>query len=62
MFIIICLHRHDALFALRCLLAQKKFPKKYKKIMELQSHTESKKPNTDVYKYKMIFIRNSLFF
>ncbi|KAG6450624.1 SET domain-containing protein SmydA-8-like isoform X2 [Manduca sexta] len=42
-------YRHDALLPLRCLLLQKTDPEKWKKLLEMQSHMESRTPGTQAY-------------
>ncbi|XP_068915824.1 SET domain-containing protein SmydA-8-like [Tenebrio molitor] len=43
-------YRQDTLLALRCLLLQKKNPKKYAQLMEMESHIDQRGPDTETYK------------
>lgn len=36
-------YRSDALFTLRCILLQVKYPKKWNQLLQLQSHEEERK-------------------
>ena len=45
--------RSDAIFALKCLMLQMKLPKKFKQLMDLQSHEKERKQTTN---YKLVFI------
>ncbi|KAL3272852.1 hypothetical protein HHI36_014313 [Cryptolaemus montrouzieri] len=42
-------YRQDALLALRCLLLQKRHPKKYAQLLEMQSHLDKRGSGTDTY-------------
>ncbi|RZB39814.1 msta, isoform B-like [Asbolus verrucosus] len=43
-------YRQDTLLALRCLLLQKKNPKKYAQLMEMEAHQNERGPDTETYK------------
>ncbi|CAH0564026.1 unnamed protein product [Brassicogethes aeneus] len=43
-------YRQDALLALRCLLLQKRHPKRFAQLLEMESHMERRGPNSDIYR------------
>ncbi|KAK6626661.1 hypothetical protein RUM44_009137 [Polyplax serrata] len=45
-----CFYRYDAIFPLRCLLLQRRNPKGWKVLLEMESHRRKRGPNTEAYK------------
>ncbi|KAK4873758.1 hypothetical protein RN001_013118 [Aquatica leii] len=43
-------YRQDTLMVLRCLLLQKKGPKKWEQLMEMEPHLEAREKNTEIHK------------
>lgn len=43
--------RQDTLLPLRCILLQRKNPKKFAQLLQMESHAERRGEGTDIYKY-----------
>lgn len=46
-------YRIDALVVLKCLMLQKKFPKKWSQLMDMQSH-ENERLGSELYQYVLL--------